>query len=95
MTGLWCRGTWYKRECKAGGTDTKIMTFCGTQLQEFETAGRKSSQNLLKQSGPSRDEDGQEVRKRLTIFDPSIYQSSLDLGRLIFRNCHGKHPLYV
>ena len=49
----------------------KITTFCGTQLREFETAIRKEIK-----SGPSKtrwaftDEGYQEVRKRLTIFEP-------------------------
>ena len=75
------------------------MTFCGTQLQELETTIRKEMK-----AGPSKTRlaglDGTKMVKKLKTIDDfcsqhDVCQSSLGLGRLIFRNCHGKHPLDV
>ena len=74
------------------------LTFCGKQFQEFETTIRKEFKpGPSKTRGPAWDEDGQEVRKRLTIFAPSMTSISIwpRLGKAPFSNCHGKHPLDV
>ena len=56
----------------------KIMTFVVHNSKNLKRlSGRKASRDLLKQGGPSRDVDGQEVRKRLTIFDRNMTSINL------------------
>ena len=77
---------------------TFVVHSCFKKTIRKET---KSSQDLLKQGGPSRDEDGQgeSFNESETIdgFCPQgdVCQSGLGLERLVFQHCHGKHPLDV
>ena len=61
-----------------------------------KTIRKEIKSGSFKARGPSRDEDG---KKSETIDDfcpqGDVCQSGLGLERLVFQNCHGKHPLDV
>ena len=96
-------GTWYKEPVRCLGRGKLVPNWPKLvepiQNHDFlckslkRLSGRKLSQDLLKQGEPLWDEDGQKVRKQLSIFD--LMNLGYGLGTFIFRNCHGKHPLDV